>query len=188
MLTHKRGREVGLSRHAVTSSNRFERVKARTRDILSMAEAFRLSHDRFQERIREDIYRSDDYGRLSAGDRQYIGGYIDRQIDVWYSVHVWVLHSAPCTAKMRASGEEVAYGGGYLFERNDWPYGTGEIGAGGVLVGRDNDALIVPWSAIDGGCHYWPLKDRDRVRWERGLMTDSEAWRPWGNPEKWSSD
>lgn len=88
-----------MSRYATTQYNRVERVKAAVRDVHARAIAFHVSADRLSE-MTTDIYRSDDYKKLTAYDRGYVRGQVDmlRQ-DIWQNHVVWML--GPATGPTR---------------------------------------------------------------------------------------
>ncbi len=132
------------SRYATTMYNRYARVKARFVDVLGRVEHFQLSFATYLE-LTGEVRNSDDWRRLGRVERARLDGYMDARFEAIQQRMVWVLHSQT---------------DGYLFQDALDRNTTGAV---------DRN---VPWSTIDGGCHYWPPKN-----------PDSQTWRPWGDPD-----
>lgn len=184
------------SKYATTTYNRYARLLMQIRDLYSTVEHFRLPFAAYLERKRERVTGTDDWRRLPRIERARLDGYMDARYEALANRMVWILHYPAHTGSVCEGTVTVEYAAGYAFDRGPDYHAPKDArgnsaGYGGITVNGSvtysGTGHVIPWNLIDGGCHYWPPKPEDVQKYRLGLMKDTEVWRPWSNPEEWST-
>lgn len=181
------------SRYATTEYNRYVRLMSQIRDLYGTVEHFRLSFREYLARKDARILSTHDWRKLPRVERARLDGYMQARYERIANGMVWILHYAAHTGTMCEGTVTVQYEAGFAFDRgDDWSIktepGQYPVPAPGTTGGISTvDGHRIPWIYVDGGIHCWPARPEDVQKYRLGLMSEFEVWKPWSDPEDWST-